>query len=167
MDWMHAAPHCRTFSRRRRADGFGQVKQLRSKERPEGFGDPDAEQANLIAKRLAALCGKLQSRGRFWSIENPADSFLWELKEFVKLAKLEGVMWVYLDQCAYGAPSPKPTYVLTNAPWLVDTGRLCRDAPPHSHAVLEGRALDYRVDPPVRVWRTALGAEYPVALCSA
>ena len=47
VDWLHAAPPCRTFSRRRRADQFGKVKQLRSKERPEGCGDADADQANM------------------------------------------------------------------------------------------------------------------------
>jgi hypothetical protein len=104
-DWMHAAPPCRTFTRRRRSDKFGSVKVLRSNLHPEGFGDPEAELGNLVARRLAAICRGLSDRGKYWSIENPKDSFLWDLKEYIKLSKIPGVQWVVFDQCAFGGLS--------------------------------------------------------------
>lgn len=163
-DWVHAAPPCRTFTRSRRKDAFGSDRQLRSDAHPEGWGDQEAEDASWVAKRLAAICFKRHRADRYWSIENPADSFLWEMKDYKKLAALVGVTMLLLDQCAYGALSKKPTAILSNAPWLFGSGRLCKDAPAHEHLTLQGHTWDYRVSPPVRVWRTALAAEYTQAL---
>eukprot|EP00438_Fugacium_kawagutii_P004240 Skav233304 [mRNA] locus=scaffold3742:106372:119257:- [translate_table: standard] len=101
--WLHAAcPPCRTFTRARRQDHHGTVPVLRTDERPEGFGDPDSEEGNLIADRTAAIGERQLEEGCFVSIENPVDSYLWEQKSFKRLAAKPGMKEVVLEQCAYG-----------------------------------------------------------------
>ena len=53
--------------------------------------------------------------------------------------------------------------MLTNAPWI--RSKLCQDAPPHTHTVLEGRVWSYKMEK--MVWYTSEAAEYPAALCEA
>ena len=137
-DWKHFAPPCRTMTKARRSDRYGKVPKLRSETRPEGFGDEQTVQANLLADRTAHLSERQVELRKYFSVENPEDSFLWELKSFKRLAKLEGVRFIRLDQCAYGGPYKKPTGVLTNCPWL-GQGRSCKDAPPHLHTTLQGK----------------------------
>ena len=74
---------------------------------------------------------------------------------------------VGLDQCPYGAETKKPTGILTDAAWMADVCARCVDARPHQHMPggLAGKTLDYFVDPPREVWKTALAAEYPTGLC--
>ena len=166
-NWLHGAPPCGTFSKARRTDEHGSVAELRSPWRPAGYGDPRAEEANVLARRQAALAKVVFEAKGYFSIENPFSSYLWQLKEYVDLAKLPGVRLVRLDQCAFGCRFMKPTGILTNAPWLWDpsAARRCEGALPHSHEVLAGRAWDYRVVPPEEVWLTSLAAEYPAAMC--
>ena len=140
---------------------------LRSEKSPRGFGHPRAEHANTIASRSAALVLAAHEAGVYWSIENPADSLLWLLREYAQLAKLPGVREIYFDQCAYGGESYKPTKVLTNAPWLFHCNRRCSDVPPHSHVRLRGLVEDHREGASGLVWRTTLAAEYPEGLCNA
>ena len=132
-----------------------------------GFGDQRAEEANEIVKRFAALVLVLHRAGGFWSIENPESSLLWLLKDFIRLAELPGAFVVTFDQCAYGAPSRKPTRILTNAPWLRACAGKCEDAPPHVHVELRGKVEDLRPGQHGMVWRTTLAAEYPEGMCNA
>ena len=53
--WIHGAPRCRTFSRARRHDQHASVKQLRTLDRPGGFGDAQTEEDNKLADRMAAV----------------------------------------------------------------------------------------------------------------
>ena len=54
--WVHMAPPCRTFTKAHRSDQFGEVRTMRTKEAPEGKpGDQEAQEANLLANRCAAL----------------------------------------------------------------------------------------------------------------
>ena len=163
-DWKHFAPPCRTMTKARRSDRYGKVPKLRSETRPEGFGDEQTVQANLLADRTAHLSERQVKLRKYFSVENPEDSFLWELKSFKRLAKLEGVRFIRLDQCAYGGPYKKPTGVLTNCPWL-GQGRSCKDAPPHLHTTLQGKVWSYKVER--TVWFTSEAAEYPTGLCEA
>ena len=123
--WNHGAPPCGTMSTARRADEYGHVQPLRDVWRPTGYGDPLTEEANLLARRQAALCQAIYDAGGYFSVENPESSFLWLLKEYKALAALKGVRFVVLHQCAYGSPHYKPTGILTNAPWLFE-GESCR-----------------------------------------
>eukprot|EP00435_Cladocopium_sp_Y103_P014410 s3330_g3.t1 len=154
-DWKHMAPPCRTFTKARRHDAHGKTKRLRSEGHPEGFGDPSAEEANLLA-RCAAIAEEQDEREDFFSIENPLDSFIWDLKSMKRLARRKGVQLTPLDQCAYGGPHQKETGVLHNTTWLAQ-GLRCGDAPPHQHTKLEGRVWSYKEDK--EVWDTSAGEE--------
>ena len=161
-DWKHFAPPCRTYTKARRTDKHGKVKRLRSEEKPEGFGCEDTKAANSLVDRTTYLCEKQHQEDKYFSIENPWESFIWEQKSMKRLAKLPGTRLLRLDQCAYGGPYHKPTGVLTNAPWL-DEGLLCERASPHQHTVLEGRVWSFKVNK--EVWLTSEAAEYPTGLC--
>ena len=162
--WIHMAPPCRTFSRARRKDKYGSVPVLRTDDKPEGFGCQDTTEANILADRCASI-GEAQAKaGRFFSIENPEGSFIWMMKSFGRLAKMEGVSLVVIDQCAFGSEFKKPTGVLTNSPWIVKRARRCEDLPPHKHTPLVGRIWSYKVNK--EVWRTSEAAEYPHGLCN-
>ena len=97
--WLHQAPPCRTFTRSRRSDKWGKVRQLRSDEKPQGFGTPETEQANELARRTAFLARCTMERGGYFSIENPWDSRIWDMPFMKALAKLEGVRFVRWDAC--------------------------------------------------------------------
>ena len=164
IDHGHFAPPCRTLTRARRSDQFGQVPVLRSDKYPEGWGDQQTEQANEMIARMVVLCLLLHDRGATFSIENPWDSFLWLLKVMQRLVKLKESELVCLHQCAYGASSRKPTGILATSCWMKLVRRLCHEVRPHLHAsVLSGKAWDYVEEK--WVWRTSLAAEYPCGLC--
>ena len=161
VEWLHAAPPCRTFTRARRPEAC-----LRTEARPEGNeADPAVKEANELARLCAAWAERCVKLGKYFSIENPLNSFLWLLKEFINLAKLPGVKFVTLDQCAYAGPHKKPTGVLTNAPWIWASARRCAEAKPHKHVTLEGKVWSYKDN--ALVWYTSEAAEYPWGLCMA
>ena len=154
--WLHAAPPCKTFSRARRHDRHGKVDALRTQARPEGIDtSPDVSMANLLAKRTAALARETYKVGGYFSIENPFDSFIWDLRDFKGLIDLDGVSKVYLDMCMHGSPHKKPTGIVTNAPWIVEIK--CDGS--HKHVPLEGKVVDCITGK--RVWYTELAAECP------
>ena len=164
-DHTHFAPPCRSMTRARRSDEHGTVPVIRSEERPEGWGHPVAEEGNQIAERTANLVDCVEEGRGTFSIENPFDSYLWELRTMKRhVAKHTKVR---LDQCVYGAETKKPTGILTSADWMKEVCGLCQEAPDHNHLEggLSGKTLDYFHDPPVEVWRSALAAEYPAGLC--
>ena len=166
-DHAHFAPMCRTFTMARRDDEHGEVRQLRSMEYPEGWGDPEAEEHNKMVVKLVALCQLLQKGGKTWSIENPWESYIWLLAVMQRLMRMREAELTLLHQCAYGAPSMKPTGLLTTAGWMKRVCLLCDQVREHRHlkSGLVGKVFDY-VSQKV-VWRTALAAEYPEGLCVA
>ena len=103
--------------------------------KPQGWGHPAADTANVLARREAALSRAIYDAGGFFSIENPESSYLWMLQEYRDLAKLEGVKFLVLDQSAFGSIYLKPTGILTNAPWLMTQTacRRCSNDTPHDH----------------------------------
>lgn len=109
VDHLHVAPPCRTLTKARRSDEFGHAKILRSDAQPEGWGDKASLEANLIVCRMVVLCLLVHSAGGTFSVENPWESFLWQLRVMTKLLRLKAAELVLLDQCAYGALSQKPT----------------------------------------------------------
>eukprot|EP00435_Cladocopium_sp_Y103_P016613 s3999_g4.t1 len=163
-DWKHMALPCRTFTKARRQDAHGRTKRLRTEGHPEGYGDPEAEEANLLADRCAAIGEEQDEREDFFSIENPLDSFIWDLKSMKRLARRKGVQLTPLDQCAYGGPHQKATGILHNTAWLAQ-GLRCGDVPPHQHSKLAGKVWSYKEGK--EVWYTSEAAEYPSGLCEA
>ena len=164
VDHAHFAPPCRTLSRSRRTDQHGAVKVLRSDNNPEGWGDPQSEEGNKIVSRMVMMILRLLSRRRTFSVENPWSSFIWLLKVMQKIMKPAGVSLILLHQCCYGAVTPKPTGVLSNACWMKVVCGLCWEQYRHYHlrGGLSGKAWCFATDQ--WVWRTSLAAEYPCGL---
>lgn len=144
-DHGHFAPPCRTLTRARRSDEYGEVKRLRSDQSPEGWGSPEAEEANKIVSLMVFLILMLVKRGRTFAVENPWDSFLWALKCMVQLLRLKDVELVLLHQCAYRSVTPKPTGILTNSAWMKMVCKVCNSVRPHYHLKggLVGKAWSY------------------------
>ena len=160
----HFAPPCRTLTMARRHDVHGSVRTLRSFASPEGWGDPEAEEANAIVERMVHLILLLVSRGKTFAVENPWDSYLWCLRCMVCIFKLRDVDLICLHQCPYGAVTRKCTGILTNSSWMKAVSAKCWEVRRHYHlkAGLVGRAWSF-VDEQL-VWRTSLAAEYPCGL---
>ena len=165
IDHGHMAPPFRTFTLARRPDEHGVAKALRSDERPEGWGDFEVVEANLVVARMVVLVLTLHNQGATFAIENPWLSYLWQLPILLKVFRLSNVELVLLHQCCYGAASLKPTGILTSAQWMKMVRSLCHEVRPHLHMSLVGKAWSY-VDQDW-VWRTSLAAEYPCGLCMA
>ena len=153
VDHGHMAPPCRTLTMARRSDEHGVAKMLRSNDYPEGWGDLEAVEANLVIARMVVLVLILHNQGATFAIENPWMSYLWQLPIMLKVFRLSNVELVLLHQCCYGAP------------WVKLVRSLCHEVRPHLHTSLVGKTWSY-IDEGW-VWRTSLGAEYPCGLCMA
>ncbi|CAJ1365705.1 unnamed protein product [Effrenium voratum] len=166
-DHGHFAPPCRTLTEARRSDEHGAAREMRTHQHPEGWGDPEVEEANKVVEKMVALCMILHLRGRTFAIENPFGSFLWLLKVMQRLMRLPSAELIMLHQCCYGAPTPKPTGILTTAPWMKMVKSLCFEVRGHRHlrGGLVGRVWSYLDE--CMVWRSSLAAEYPCGLCVA
>ena len=165
VDWLHAAPPCTRFSKARRQDNSTRNGWVDLKWRADPRRDRERDKsAQSIAERTAELALQQLEAGRWFSIENPWDSTIWDLKCMRRLAKLPGVRFVRLDQCTVGSEHFKPTAILTNAPWLQD--RTCDMATrPHVHVPLVGFVKDYRSEKDRTCFLTELAAEYPQDMC--
>ena len=97
-DFCHLAVPCKSFTKARRKDRHGTVPVVRSDERPGGWGRPTADAGNDIAKRAVAIASRMAQRRRWWSIENPANSFLFDYAPVAELAKATGATEVFLEQ---------------------------------------------------------------------
>ena len=132
---MHLAPPYPVGNKGER----GRDQPLRTLAHPGGLGDAATETGDLLADRAVAV-GEMQvARGRYVSIENPWESWMWELKSLKKLKKRTGMFFIQVDPCAYGGPHYCPLGVLTNCPWLVRAARSCSKAGPHEHTPLTGQ----------------------------
>ena len=85
---------------------------------------------------------------------------IWRTEEVKSLVEDSGSQVVRLDQCAFGAPTKKPTMIMINAPEVDALQLRCGDVPAHTHEVLEGREVDGQ-------FRTRRGMVYPQRLCAA
>ena len=96
----------------------------------------------------------LHSRGVHWTIENPANSWLWELPE-MSFALAHG-HFVKLHACAYGGERKKNTAFLCSSSHLCALEKFCDGSHPH-----KGWGYDFEKGE----FNTAKEAEYPRALC--
>ena len=98
-------------------------------------------------------------------MEHPDDPLppypsIWRTEEVKALVKDSASQIVRLDQCAFGAPTKKPTMIMVNSPKVDALQLRCGDVPAHTHEVLEGREVDGQ-------FRTRRGMVYPQKLCAA
>jgi len=162
---LHGGPPCRIFSRARRTDCWGSAPILRSDAHPQGIPGMvtrQVEEGNLLAARFAKIAKAVHRAGGWWSLENPARSFMWDYTPIKMLAKLPGAVFYNGDQCIFGGPYVKPTGWLTTAPFFSIVAQKCPGPPHHSHQPLQGRVRDHTGR---EVWLTSLAAEYPQGLC--
>lgn len=164
-DHVHIAWPCRSFSRARRSDEHGEVEVVRSSESPMGWGHPVAEEGNGHLDRVEKICAHAENHGATASLENPWDSFAWDCKLIITAKKRKSMEEIYLEQCAYGGMSVKPTQIATDAAWMKGTNLTCRQVGPHKHAKLVGKVWDPLTQK--SVWKTSKAAEYPTGLCLA
>ena len=151
-DRIHVAIPCRSYTRARRSDVHGTVPTVRSEARPEGWGHPVAEEGNRHLAAMEVVLLEAAKAGATVSVENPWDSYLWETEKMKRLAKRLNLESVYIDQCAYGGMSKKPTRILTNANWMQAVNLTCNQVRQHKHSKLEGKVWD--------LWKTSKAAEY-------
>ena len=159
-----AGPPCETWSqaraRRTQACRGPPPRPLRTAGAPWGLRDLTPREAKQVEVGNALLRStiyflfvalNLEIPG---VMEHPAPPFrpdapsAWALPELAYLATMRGVRSVLLDQCVFGAPSVKPTQLLTvHLPHLGDAIRASRNAGrclhgPRAHETLEGLELD-------------------------
>ena len=141
----------------------------RSKHHPGGLGLLAREiRGNEILSRTLQLIGVIDKVGGYWSIENPANSYVWLMTDVVSLSHATLVSKIRFDQCGYGLQFPscsanervlKPTVVMSNLCLLDGLHRLCSRDHTHAHAIDgEHTHEGYRK-------RSVLAGRYPVPLC--
>ena len=123
--WLHGAPPCHTFTFARRTDKHGKVPILRDPDHPEGWGQPEVEEANALAERMAALAEQCYKRGGFFSIENQEDSYTRQLESYRRRARLPEARPTMVNPRAHGGQHFKPIAISTNAPWKSAEARRC------------------------------------------
>ena len=159
--WVHAAPPCGTSSRARERPNAPPP--LRGEQNPWGLEHiPSNEQArldaaNLLYMQLYDFTLFLQERKIHWSIENPANSWLWQLDPYAAL--VEQSSKVCLQSCAFGGSRPTWKAFLTSMPQLLCLGLSCPGN--HQHAPYGRKRLpDGQMH-----YATSEEAVYPRGLC--
>ena len=166
--FIHFGTPCNTFSAARKDDGGPPP--LRSQEFPDGL--PSLQGVwqdhlflgNLFKDRTFEACLALVLTGGNFSIENPLLSLIWETDQFKFLFRHSRAFFVDFDQCAFGAPSMKPTRMMITHERLVQS--LKRNCPGnHRHEVLKGKVFSAQFGRVV--YRTKLAQVYPFDMCMA
>ena len=140
----------------------------RRREAPRGTGRLKKEiDANLLLDRVLIMIDAIEELGGFWTIENPASSYLWLEDSVGALCRRPGTITVKFDQCAYGLKGidadgtfvKKPTQIIGNLELLENLERNCPKNHVHTHC------LGWRTIKGKRVSRAAEAGRYPNPLC--
>ena len=165
--FVHCGTPCNTFSAARKNDGGPPP--LRSHQFPEGLPNLSdhnwflAQQGNLFVERTMEACAGVVLMGGDFSIENPEKCLLWHTPRFCWLLKFARAWLLSFDQCAWGAPSVKPTSLCVTHAAFQPLHRRCPGT--HVHEVLQGQVFSELLGKVV--FRTKLAQEYPHQMCSA
>ncbi|CAE8637383.1 unnamed protein product, partial [Polarella glacialis] len=176
------APDCKTLSRARDRPIRGlprwkQLPRLRSKNFPLGLpylaahDKEKVETSNLIARRTASWCKALRRAGLAFIIENPDNSYLWMLEEYLELAKLSGVRDIDSHNCMRGGDRKKfaKFRVFKCAEAEKTLGKVCRE----EGGVCDKSGVPHMSFKPVVspdgnvTFKTEGEAEYPQGMCDA
>ena len=159
--WVHAAPPCGTSSRARERPGGPPP--LRTDQEPWGKSDligTDADRvsaANFLYLALYDFVEFLNSCNIHWSIENPANSLLWQLDPYQALVSSH--CKVDMQTCAFGGTRPTWKSFLTSLPQFQVLGLTCPGN--HEHAAY-GRK---RLPSGAMHFATSEEAVYPREMC--
>ena len=146
--WLHCAPPCKSCSRARRDDHWGRVPSLRSNAHPDGLPQlapalwAKVKEANLIFERMVKIIRVVARGGGWWSVENPARSFIWQTKHVKKLFDLPRAEFYVGDQCVFGGKWRKATGWLSSCRAFDVLAVDCPGGDTHRHPPLdeEGQA---------------------------
>ena len=122
---------------------------------------------------MALLILALHEAGGYWTLENPAGSYIFFTDELVYIMSLPGSRRVQFHQCEYllrppdfsdGGPDlrvRKDTIIIGNLPGLESLERRCQKDHVHAHAFGSARVGGKTVA------RAAAAGAYPRLLCTA
>ena len=165
--FVHCGTPCNTFSAARKADGGPPP--LRSPACPEGLPALSgsnwflAQIGNLFVDRTVEVCLGVAEMGGDFSIENPEKSLIWSTRGIQRLLRCARAWLIHFDQCAWGAPSMKPTSLCVTHAAFSPLHRRCPGH--HAHEILQGQVYSEFFGKVV--YRTKLAQEYPHMLCAA
>ena len=164
--FVHCGTPCNTFSAARKLDGGPPP--LRSLQEPMGLPALSADNATLVLLgnfflyRSVEVCTIVHTQGGDFSIENPLLSLLWVTPPVHVLSQACRTIEVDFDQCAFGAPSMKPTRLLVTSEAFLPLHKKCpRD---HLHVVLKGKSWNTKLNR--WVFKTKQAQVYPAQMCS-
>ena len=165
--FLHCGTPCNTYSAARQDDGGPPP--LRDAHHPMGLPLLAPQNralvflGNLFMERTVEACLVVFRHGGDFTIENPLGSLLWLTQPMKQLQLVTKACTVDLDQCAFGAPSVKPTRLLCSHHCL--TRVAARSPRDHIHEVFQGYVWSESFGS--WVFRTKLAQEYPWPLCHA
>ena len=188
VDVLLVSPPCNTFSRARHHFRQGGPRPLRSATWPLGFpwlrmtDQETVQTANFFIFQCLEAAKRMHAQGRFYWWEHPEDlgktragdypASIWQLQALRQLVQAtQAASWA-IHQCIFGAPTSKPTRLISNLPnclqhgvnWATFdeagfyTGPLGK-CPHISHPPL----LGFNVE--LQKWNTADSAAYPEEMC--
>jgi len=111
--------------------------------------------ANRLYERMGKFLQFLDEKGVAWVLENPTNSFLWEL-EYFRYA-IEHGTFAHCHACAFGGSRQKKTSFLSNRKNILMMQLFWEDVEPHEH-----EPWGYN---PSQGFATALEAQYPAGMC--
>ena len=114
------------------------------------------EAANELYRNMCELIEFLDSHHIEWTIENPGNSWLWELP-CMAFAVAHGFFY-HLHACAFGGTRKKDTAFLASSKMFSSLSKFCDGN--HTHD-------DWGFDYAQGIFNTAKEAEYPKLLCEA
>ena len=165
--YLHCGTPCNTFSSARKDDGGPPP--LRSLECPMGLPDlsPDnwclVQLGNLFLGHTCEACVIVFDHGGDFSIENPLLSLMWVTYLMDNLIVHARALAIDLEQCAFVAPSRKPTRLECSNELFDPLAITCPGG--HDHIKLKGKVTDPATGK--RVFKTKAAQVYPWALCAA
>ena len=106
--------------------------------------------ANALYSWADSFVQKLHSKNVIWTIENPGNSWLWEMPEMT--FAIQHGEFTYLHPCAYGGTRKKNTAFLTSHRAFAGLEKFCDGSHPHE---------PWGFDAERGIFNTAKEAEYP------
>ena len=166
--YLHFGTPCKTWGPAARRSGC-----TRTRLAPGEDGSLTREiKANEEARVVAMLCALLAKHGGFFSIENPAGSYLFLYEPIAALSRDFECYVASFPQCAYGLQLPgappdtfcrKNTYLLTNMNTLRQLSVKCPGlSETHHHETAWGS----RIVNGERIQLTSAAGQYPLNLCN-
>ena len=165
ISYIHFGTPCCSFSQARKLDGGPPP--LPSQAHLWGLpmlSPADSERVqvgNLLLLVTTELAGVAHASKVWWSLENPASSWLWAMPPTQKVQQMSGAQQFIFDMCCYESVHMKPAAVMSTAPLASLVRRCDQTRRPHVHEPLVGQ-VEIQGQ---QFFKTKLAQVYPLALC--